>query len=385
MSATSSKLSPPPIFYLDVNLATLDAGLQPISKLLNRNSPIVDRPEDYYISLARFICSTQRIPLWQPQLNTTAPNNDGINTIYSITLSYKTFTSTQVYMQVINEDNTVVAPTTPVLSEPLTTWGNVYSYFTICDMINTALATAYADLVSQVGSTVNLYVDPPYMTWDPITQLFSLTGYPLSQYDQSTGSSAIVNIFFNNNFRQFLLGWDIQIQNNSTNSPTGQDILLVLRNLQNNISPAPAPPTAIDPTTTTLIMSQHISSPFCFVALSRIQVLASLPIAYPYLTDNPLVIAQTGLNNNTENILLDFIVNYADGGSSAYQQPILYYATSDLFTAPQKLAGTHSINSFFTSVRWVNLQGYSIPLETFGLRNASIKFAFIHKSIVERF
>jgi hypothetical protein len=385
MSATSSKTIPPPIFYLDVNLATLETGLQPISKFVNRNSPIVDCPSDYYISVARFICSTQRIPLWQPQLNTTSPNNDGIKTIYSITLSYSTSISTQVYMQVINEDNTVPAPTAPVLTEPLTTWGNVYSYFTICDMINTALATAYTDLVAKVAvSGVGLYADPPYMTWNPTTQLFSMTGYPLSQYDQSTGGD-VVNIYFNNNFRQFLLGWDYQIQNNSTSSSTGQDVLLVMQNLENNISPTPAPPTAIDPTTTTLIMSQHISSPFCFIALSRIQVLASLPLAFPYLTDNPLAIAQTGLNNNTENILLDFIVNYADGGASAYQQPILYSASSDLFTAPQKLSGSHSINSFFTSVRWVNLQGYSVPLETFGLRNASIKFAFIHKSIIERF
>jgi hypothetical protein len=385
MSATSSKVSPPPIFYLDVNLATLETGVQPITKFVNRNSPIVDNPSDYYVSVARFICSTQRIPLWQPQLNTTSPNNDGINTIYSVTLSYSTSISTQVYMQVINEDNTVPAPVQPVTVEPTTTWGNVYSYFTICDMINTAIATAYSDLVTKVADGgVSLYADPPYMIWNPVTQLFSMTGYPLSQYDQSTGGD-VVNIYFNNNFRQFLLGWDYQIQNNSPNSTTGQDVLLVMQNLNNNISPAPSPPTAIDPTTTTLIMSQAIVSSFCFVALSRIQVLASLPIAFPYLSDAPLSVLATGLNNNTENILLDFIVNYSDGGAGAYQQPILYYASSDLFTAPQKMAGNHSFNSFYVSVRWVNLQGYSVPLETFGLRNASIKFAFIHKSIIERF
>lgn len=383
MSSTSSKNIPPPIFYLDVNLSTLEGGLQPISKLVNRNSPIVDCPSDYYVSVSRFICSTQRIPLWQPQLNTTSPNNDGINTIYSVTLTYKTFTSTQTYMQVINEDNTVPAPVAPVTTEPLTTWGNVYSYFTICQMINTALATAYTDLVSKVGAGV-LYEDPPYMTWNSTTQLFSMTGYPLSQYDQST-TGDIVSIYFNNNFRQFLLGWDYQIQNNSVDSPTGQDVLLILQNLNNNISPIPVPPAVVDPTTTTLIMTQHISSPWCFIALSRIQVLASLPIAYPYLTDVPLAVASTGLNNNTENILLDFIVNYSDGGAGAYQQPILYSASSDLFTAPQKMAGNHSFNSFYVGVRWVNLQGYSIPLETFGLRNASMKFVFIHKSIIERF
>jgi hypothetical protein len=385
MSATSSKTNPPPIFYLDVNLATLETGLQPITKLLNRNSPIVDNPSDYYVSVSRFICSTQRVPLWQPQLNTTAPNNNGLDTIYSITLTYGTITSTQVYMQVINEDDTVPPPVTPVSSQPLTTWGNVYTYYTICNMINTALATAYADLVAQVAiSGVNLYADPPYMTWNPVTQLFSMTGYPLSQYDQSTGAK-VVNIYFNNNFRQFLLGWNYIVQNNSTDSPTGTDVLLVMQNLNNNISPIPVPPAVVAPTTTTLIMSQDIVASWCFVALSKIQVLASLPIAFPYLTDTPLSVLSTGLNNNTENILLDFIVNYADNGAGAFQQPILYYANSDLFSAPQKMAGNHSFNSFNVAVRWVNLQGYSFPLETFGLRNASIKFAFVHKSIIERF
>jgi hypothetical protein len=350
---------------------------------VNRNSPIVDCPSDYYVSVARFICSTQRIPLWQPQLNTTSPNNNGLNTIYSITLTYDIYTSTQVYMQVINTDETITAPVSPITSQPTTGWGNVFSYFTICTMINTALATAYTDLNTQAGGV--LYADPPYMTWNPTTQLFSMTGYPLSQYDPNPATDTVVNIFFNNNFRQFLLGWEIVIIDNSTDSPNGVDVLLVMQNLNNNISPIPVPPAIVDQTTTSLIMSQGISSPFCFVALSRIQVLASLPVAYPYLSDAPLSVMATGLNNNTENILLDFIVNYADGGSSAYQQPILYYATSDLFTAPQKLAGSHSFNSFYVDVRWVNLEGISIPLQTYGLRNASIKFAFIHKSIIERF
>jgi len=390
MSATSSKTLPPPIFYLDVNLATLDSGLQPISKLVNRNSPIVNCPSDYYVSVARFICSTQKIPLWQPQLNLTPPNNNGLNTIYSITLTFydntteDVYTSAQTYLQIVNTDTTATAPVAPVVAQPTNGYGNVYNYFTICYMINTALATAYADLVSKAPAG-SLYVDPPYMTWNPINQLFSMTGYPLSQYDPSAVPASVVNIYFNNNFRQFLLGWETLILNNSVDSPTGQDIILVMQNLNNNISPIPVPPAVVDDTTTTLTMSQAISAPFCFVALSRIQVLASLPLAYPYLTDVPLSVAQTGLNNNTESILLDFIVNYADGGASGYQQPILYSAASDLYTAPQKLSGNHSINSFYIDIRWVNLQGYSTVLETFGLRNASIKFAFIHKDIIERF
>lgn len=386
MSNTSLIGNSPPIFALEVNLSTLTSGLSAVASLVNRSGAIVSNPSDYYISVSRLVLGqTQRIPMWQPQLNTKAPYNDGYNTVYSVNLQYGNVTSGQVYMRVINEDNTVFPPTNPSPTAPLSGWGDVYSYNTICQMINNALVTAYAQLVINLGGSVVLDPNPPYMTWNPTTQLFTMNCFPMSQYDQSTGND-VVKIYFNNTYRPFLLGWSIEIFTNQIGTPTGMDNLLILRNTGNNYTPQTSPPLEVplDSTSVMLQMSQDISAPFCFVALSKIQVVASLPTAYPCLSDLPLALQGSAFNNQTTPILMDVLVNYSNGGASAFQQPISYSASSDIWSSPIKLGGTSPISQFGVVVQWVNIQGQVFPVQTMGLGNSSIKFVFTHKSIIEK-
>jgi len=375
-------MSSPSVFSLEVNLSTLTDGLSNVSSQVNRAGVILQNPQDYYVSITRMIVSTNRIPLWQPQLNTTSPYNDGYNTIYSVYLTYKDFNSGQVYLRVINDDDTVSPPTGSVSSQPTNGWGNVFSFDTISQMVNTAIATAYSALNTASGGV--LPSNPPFMIWNNQTQIFSMSCYPMSFYDQSTGDD-VINIYFNNSYRPYLLGWAINILSNSTTSPNGEDVLLIIRNNGINYTPQNDPPTFApsDPSTTTITMTQDISSPWCFVALSKIQVISTIPLAYPTLSDLPLNLVGDAFNNQTTPILMDFLVNYSQGGASSFQQPISYSATSDLYSSPIKMGGSAPLTSFGIGVYWQNLQGYSIPLQTWGLRNSSLKLTFIHKSIIE--
>jgi hypothetical protein len=386
MSNTSSSTEPPSIFSLEVNLSTLSSGLSDVASLVNRSGSIVSNPSDYYVSVTRLIVSTQRIPLWQPQLNTTSPYNDGYNTIYSVYLTYGSYNSGQVYLRIINDDNTVSPPSLPVTSQPLNGWGDVFSYDTITQMINIALSSAYATLVSNVGSSATLDANPPYVTWNPTTELFTMNCFPMSQYDTSSSGDK-VSIYFNNEYRPFLLGWTIEIVTNQTNTTNGQDVLIILTNLGNNYTPQSDPPldTPLDSDTVMLQMSQDISAPWCFVALSKIQIVSSLPIAFPTLSDLPLSLVGKAFNNQTSPILIDYLVNYSQGGANAFQQPISYSATSDIFSSPLKLGGTAPITQFTIGVQWQNLQGQTFNLQTMGLRNSSLKLTFVHKSIIENF
>jgi hypothetical protein len=386
MSSTASTTDPPSIFSLEVNLSTLTSGLSTVGSLVNRAGTIVANPSDYYVSVTRLIVCTQRIPLWQPVLNTTSPNNDGYNTIYSVYLTYGSYNSGQVYLRIINDDNTVTPPQLPVTSQPLNGWGDVFSYNTITQMINIALASAYATLVSNVGSTATLDDNPPYVTWNPVTELFVMNCFPMSQYDTSSSGDK-VSIYFNNEYRPYLLGWTIEILTNQTNTPNGQDVLLVLTNLGNNYTPQSDPPldVPLDADTVMLQMSQNISAPWCFVALSKIQIVSSLPIAFPTLSDLPLALVGSAFNNQTAPILIDYLVNYSQGGANAFQQPISYSATSDIFSSPLKLGGTSPITQFTIGIQWQNLQGQTFNLQTIGLRNSSLKLTFVHKSIIENF
>ena len=386
MSSTASTTDPPSIFSLEVNLSTLTSGLSNVASLVNRAGTIVANPSDYYVSVTRLIVCTQRIPLWQPVLNTTSPNNDGYNTIYSVYLTYGNYNSGQVYLRIINDDNTVTPPQLPVTSQPLNGWGDVFSYNIITQMINIALASAYATLVSNVGAFAILDPNPPYVTWNPVTELFVMNCFPMSQYDTSSSGDK-VSIYFNNEYRPYLLGWTIEILTNQTNTPNGQDVLLVLTNLGNNYTPQSDPPldVPLDADTVMLQMSQNISAPWCFVALSKIQIVSSLPIAFPTLSDLPLALVGSAFNNQTAPILIDYLVNYSQGGANAFQQPISYSATSDIFSSPLKLGGTSPITQFTIGIQWQNLQGQTFNLQTIGLRNSSLKLTFVHKSIIENF
>ena len=167
---------------------------------------------------------------------------------------------------------------------------------------------------------------------------------------------------------------------------TGMDNILLLKNLGNNYTPQSTPPleVPIDSDAVMLQMSQNISCPFCFVALSKIQVVTSLPTAYPCLSDLPLALQGSSFNNQTTPILIDILVDYSAGGASSFQQPISYSATSDIWSSPIKLGGNSPIAQFAIAVQWVNIQGQIFPLQTMGLGNSSIKFVFTHKSIIEK-
>jgi hypothetical protein len=386
MSQIASSGEPPSLFSLEINLSTLTNGLTNVASFVNRAGAIVNNPSDYYVSVTRLIVNTQRIPLWQPVLNTTPPyNNVPYNTIYSVNLRYKTFTSGQFYMRIINDDNTITPPATPITSQPTNGWGNVYSYDVITQMISEAIQRAYTQLLINVGDTATLDPNPPYMTWNAITQLFTMNCYPMSQYDQVSGGD-YVEIFFNTEFKPFLLGWLLHTYTNATNTPDGLDCSLILLNNGINYTPQNNPPSFIpnDPATTLLQMSQDISAPFCYVALNKILVITSLPLAYPCLTDLPLDLTNTAFNNQSSPILIDYLVNYSQGGASSFQQPISYSAVSDIYSSPVKLGGTQPISSFNVQIFYQTLNGNTYPLQTIGLRNSSIKLTFVHKSIIEK-
>lgn len=373
----------PSIFDVEVNLSSLNnSSLNSLTTTVNRAQAIVQNPSDYYVSVSRFICSTQQIPLWDPVINITSPNNDGYNTIYSVYLTYGNFSSQQVYLRVININTTVSAPINPT-SQPTSAWGYVYSYNTITQMINTALATAYTQLLASVAGSLPMDANPPYMTWDPQAQLFTMNCFPLSQYDQSTGSD-IVEIYFNNSFRQYLLGWDIIGLTNTTNA-NGKDCLLVLQNNGINYSPQNTPPSFYPTDSTAVILqySQNCQAYFAFATLAKLQIVATLPIAYP--TQASLPLDQVGLVGNDLVIpmLCDFLVNYSSAQSSGFCQPISYFPALNSYSAPIQLSGGSQLNAFTIGITWTNIEGQSFPLSAFGTVVASIKLTFTHKSLIQ--
>jgi len=374
----------PMVFDLEVNLSSLNTtSINAITTNVNRLQAIVANPSDYYVSVSRFICNTQQIPLWDPIINITSPNNDGYNTIYSVYLTYGLYASQQVYLRVINTNSTYVAPPVPTITQPTNAWGYVFSYNIIAEMLNTALATAYTQLLAAVAGSLPMDANPPYVSWNPTAQLFTMNGFPMSQYDQSTGAD-VVEIYFNNSFRQYLLGWDI-IGLTNTSNPDGKDCLLVLKNTGVNYSPQNTPPSFLptDPTTTTLQYSQNCQTFFAYATLAKLQIIASLPIAFPTQAALPLNLVGSVGNDLQVPMLCDFLVNYSNSTSSGFCQPISYFPALDSYSSPLQLCGSTQLNSFSIGISWTNIEGQTFPLEAFGTVVASIKLTFTHASLIQ--
>jgi len=382
---TIEKTSTPEIVYIDLNLAQLNPGVHNVGSFINRTSPILANGDEYYVSVAKLTLSTSfSIPLWQPTLNTTAGLNDGYNTIYSLSLTYLTYASTQVFIRLIPYNSTVQIPTLPLLSQPSGEnygWNNVYSYSTISHMLNRALQNAYGQLITQGAPIPSAN---PYFTWDPTTELFSLNTFPITLWDHHTNPNPI-QLYFNNEYQPYLTGWLFTQITTAVNTPTGRDCALWVSNQGNNFQPQNIPPSfdPIDPANTALIQTQDFKAYWTFQALSSIQVVASLPFQTPELTSLPLNLTNIANNNQTSAILTDFSVDYSLGGASSFNQPITYTPTSIINSRPIKLSGKSAITNFNVSIHWVNLQGYVSPIQTIGIRNVGIKLAFVKNRIVE--
>ena len=386
--------------YLDINLSTGSDGVVQLQKNVIRSTPVVNIPEDYYVAVARLVVPTAlSVWLWQPTLLANgSPQADGYNTIYTITLEYVFHgiilaTSIQVPLIVVIEDPFVPPPATPLISQPVNGWGAVYDFSTIVNMLNVALETAFADLKVKYPA---LTTNSPYYTFDPVTQLFTINCYPMNIFDQSNTSVATINIYFNNAYQPYLMGFPCRHLNTTSNN--GMDNLILLRNKGNNwenysgavtwTPPPGTPPNPFVPSgngaNAILKFTQDYTATWVFNALASIQVISSLP-TYSEFTDLPIYLQGSAPNNATTQILTDFACDYTASGAGSFAQPITYTPACVIPGARYiSLAGKSPIQDFIIGLSWLDTLGVSRPMSIVGSsQNASLKLVFVKKSIID--
>lgn len=188
------------IYYnIRVN-GNIDNTLTPCMFKEQRTIPIVDNPSDFYFSVIRYNIPTSTIPL----LIVPVRDNDPTKTVYSVSLSYNGFSSSQTFIRWIP---TLTQSGSALLSTPkfaIPTSGtyanpedgyyycNSYTYF--MGLVNQAFNSAFADLSGQTSLPVGAVA--PYYTYDGKSKLFTLVA-PASVYDVNKVATPI-NIFMNN-------------------------------------------------------------------------------------------------------------------------------------------------------------------------------------------
>jgi hypothetical protein len=236
-----------------------------------RSDPIIKTPEDFHLSIVRFAIPGEYIPIFiasiQPGPSPYGSNSNPNLTNYSVTLSYysddgKTVTATnaQKYITFVPQDNDRPTPSRWDSAGILLNYGyySVFSYQAFIDMINTALAGAFSDLVTAVGPVG--VASAPFFVYDQNTQLIKLIAEKGYAAPAST-ATGYVHIFTNTLLSSFLETF--QQVYNATNSPAGRDTQYIVKNNKTNTHTLNFGPIAIGTTnTSTAITSAALFSAY---------------------------------------------------------------------------------------------------------------------------
>jgi hypothetical protein len=160
----------------------------------SRTIPYLKNPSEYYGTVVNFTLENTSIPVFVAEIKGDQP--DPNLTIYTVTLAYQ---GSQVTQPVIFSPQNLLAEVPPPpdsFPDGQAYYGggyySIYSYEYFTSLVNTAFNSAYNSLrVLQPSLPVN---SPPIMSYNPVTQLFTLTVID-ALYNPSVG--AAVTIYLN--------------------------------------------------------------------------------------------------------------------------------------------------------------------------------------------
>jgi hypothetical protein len=248
----------------------------------NRSTPIIENPNNYYLSIVRFIIPTSYIPIAiYPSVNGVADN-----TKYSVTLN-----NTQIFLTYVPASNLT-------LTDP--DYFFIYSFQQFIDMVNVALASAY----TIVGGPAN---SPPYMVYDAQTALFSIIAE--ADYDDTLN----YQLYFN--FNLFALFDNFLSIRNGNGTTLGKDVQIIIKNTGNNSVEAHPEGYAPPLSKNGWQMSGEYVSTYLFNSVrSLVFISNTLPVANEALNVQNTSTITTG--NTNRKILTDFEFNIESGLSN---------------------------------------------------------------------
>lgn len=365
--------------YYNITLTnndTSDSGtFPPVSFTETRNTPFLNCPVDYNMSVVRFFIDTPTLPVVtvQPVLGGAVDN-----LIYAVRVAYTAITpaSTQVQsanVQYVSEGfNDASKPVAPIGAQDIENpYYNIFSYNAFILMINAAIATAYGNLTNLPATGVSC----PYLSWD--------TGGNLAILTMSTGlvSSTVGTLTISFNTSLFTLF-------SSFNSFKISDIS---NKVWYQLVVDTGPSAVISSNLVTVggvstqeyfyqVIQEYTTCPLWTPIESIVFTTSMLPInpeltAAPVIYNDNKVFQSVGTNANLTNVLTDFIVTL---GTGTEYKPNITYTPSGEYRLTG-LFGTSPASSIQVNVYYKNRFGTLIPLTLgFGC-SASIKIMFRRK------
>ena len=338
--------------YYNVNIVNKESFSQYATFTQKLTNQIID---DYYLAVAKFSLNGSDLPifLWKDDFYYVSlmDRNSGLSA--SAPLIY------------------------PGLGPPTTSYGPygpaIYSYQQFTNAITNAYAVAFKNLNELVPGGLPVGSLPPYFSYDNSTGLISVYGQ--SAYYDIYNSSNPISIFVDLNiYHKIEVFWVNYLAEGGGNA-NHLDVNIIMTDLKtNNNNVNTSIPSGY------LKMSQEGSNnirmwdPFSITFKSNTTGLRS---EYTSLTSD------VGLNNQdtgippTDIIITDFIPDFSSGDQICWRQQLLYLPSSYQLI---DLLGNQS-NSIDINIYWNDKMGNQYPWIIQGGSRATIKIAFLKKSL----
>lgn len=284
--------------YYDLSLENTSSIPIQASLFENRNTPLISRPNDWYISVIRMNIPTAYIPIFVwPSQGANIPDN----TYYSVTIR-RAGVDHRSYVTYVAQNNlTSVDPN----------YLFVYSYQQFIDAINAALNAAYI----AAGGTAT---QPPYLIYNAESGLISL----IAEYAYANTATEY-EIYFN--FPLFAYFDNFLAKRLGFSQTNGKDVLLYVENTGNNDYESHPPGYPLSGTNNAYKMQQEYCSLFNWSSARSIVFTSNtIPVASENI--NAQIQGAQSNGTNTRKILTDFEFDVQNGISNNTLRSYVQYS-----------------------------------------------------------
>jgi hypothetical protein len=337
-----------------------------------RSSPILQNPSEYYCSVIRFSVDTPSLPIIIPQVKVSLSSATTDDTIYSFSMSYKTF-NYQQFIQYSPQDKSQPVPALPLEFQDITNaYYYVYSAQYWISLCNVALLACYNGLKAAViaGGQVLPSNFAPYLEWN-VSNATAILVADQAGYLNTLANP--INVFCNNpaftlfsSFPFLFLGLG--------------NLIAFGKNYQFIIDKSNGTYTTPSFTGLTCIQEYPTAPNWC--PIQSILFTSSLLPTFPSNVGVPQnfgissAFSQNGANNNISSILTDFEVDLVTG--LEYLPQIQYAPTAEYRLID--LISNQPLNSIELSCFWKDVYGGLHPLQLLVGCSANLKLLFRKKS-----
>lgn len=362
-----------------------------------RSQAIIDDPSKYYLSIVRFTCGTDTLPLFIfPVCNSLQYDvgDDNVDeSAFIVTLEYSGFiASARVYWR--PEDLSVGTPdvASDVNLYQTSSYFYCYTYQHLCDLINTAFNNAFTILSGETTPPTSFI---PFIKYDRSKGVFDIVvdgaNYCNKNYDGSDNSSQI-QIYFN--VYLYDLFFNVQADHiMNTYNPfqalaTNKDYLLRFETTGTNVydnsttilyyDPYQATPKPYADTVMIMNVEWNIDSNIC-ENMEMLFTTSQIPTGSQYVSPYIPYINQTTSSNTFQKQLTDFAVSPSVDATDSTRNVLTYVPTVYRYI---DMNGTTPLTQLDIFIYWINNRGLVIPFYLSTRTVFTMKMMFVKKEVL---